>query len=164
MTAALYLLLTQLSTAAGLSFGSLQFRISEALTILPVFMPAAIPGLTVGCLLANLQSPFGLPDIAAGSLATLAAALLCRKFRDKKLFGLPLLSALMPVFTNAPAVALVLSLSSSAEEEARLLSFLLSCAKVAGGELLCAFIPGLLLYKLLRDSGFEAVLGKGKND
>lgn len=73
--AALYTVLTLVAVAMNLAFGPVQFRFSEALTILPVFTPAAIPGLTLGCVLSNLWSSFGLADIIFGSLATLLAAL-----------------------------------------------------------------------------------------
>ena len=67
--AALYTVLTLVAVAMNLAFGPVQFRFSEALTILPVFTPAAIPGLTLGCVLSNLWSSFGLADIIFGSLA-----------------------------------------------------------------------------------------------
>ncbi len=57
--AALYAVLTYVAAALNLAYGAVQFRFSEALTVLPVFTPAAIPGLTVGCLIANLGSPLG---------------------------------------------------------------------------------------------------------
>ena len=71
---ALYAVLTYVSSMMGLAYGEVQFRISEALTILPVFTPAAIQGLVIGCIIANIGSPFGMVDIVCGSLATLAAA------------------------------------------------------------------------------------------
>ena len=73
--AALYTVLTLVAIAMNLAFGAVQFRFSEALTILPVFTPAAIPGLTLGCVLSNLCSSYGVADIVFGSLATLLAAL-----------------------------------------------------------------------------------------
>lgn len=86
------------------SFGPVQLRVSEALTLLPVVTPAAVPGLFVGCLIANLFSPgAGLPDIVFGSLATLAAALLSRKLRAH-----PVWAALPPVVINGVVVGLVL--------------------------------------------------------
>ena len=71
---ALYAVLTYVSSMMGLAYGEVQFRISEALTILPVFTPAAIPGLVIGCIIANIGSPFGMVDIVCGTLATFAAA------------------------------------------------------------------------------------------
>ena len=74
LIAALYAIATYLSAAMGLAYGGIQFRISEALTILPIFTPAAIPGLIVGCFIGNLGSPFGMVDILLGTFATAFAA------------------------------------------------------------------------------------------
>ena len=75
MIAAIYVVLTVFISAFGLASGAIQVRISEALCILPVFTPAAVPGLFVGCLIANIIVPgAGLADIVFGSLATLIAA------------------------------------------------------------------------------------------
>ena len=74
--AALYTVLTYLAVAMNLAYGPIQFRFSEALTILPVFTPAAIPGLALGCFLSNLASPLGIVDWVFGTLATLLAAML----------------------------------------------------------------------------------------
>lgn len=60
--AALYAVLTYAAAAMNLAFGAVQFRFSEALTVLPAFTPAAIPGLAVGCLISNLASPLGVVD------------------------------------------------------------------------------------------------------
>ena len=72
--AALYVVLTFLANAFGLANYAVQLRFSEALTILPFFTPAAIPGLFVGCLLSNIFTGAALPDIIFGSLATLIGA------------------------------------------------------------------------------------------
>lgn len=74
MIAALYVALTAISNAVGLASGVIQFRLSEALCILPFFTPAAIPGLFVGCILGNLLSGCVFWDIVFGSLATLIGA------------------------------------------------------------------------------------------
>ena len=74
---------------APISYGQIQVRISEALTILPFFTPAAIPGLFVGCLIANLYGGLGLVDIAFGSLASLLSAYLAYRIRKYK-FMVPL--------------------------------------------------------------------------
>ncbi len=75
MIAALYVVLTMLANALGLASGSIQVRFSEALTVLPFFMPAAVPGLYIGCLIANIVTGAALPDIIFGPLATLIGAL-----------------------------------------------------------------------------------------
>lgn len=80
---------------APLSYGMMQLRISEALTILPVFTPYAIPGLFVGCLIANIMSPIGFVDMILGSLASLLAAYGTYKLKDK-----PWLAPLPPVLIN----------------------------------------------------------------
>ena len=72
--AALYVVLTYLAGMLGIASGAIQIRFSEALTILPVFTPAAIPGLFAGCILSNLFTGCALPDIVFGSLATLIGA------------------------------------------------------------------------------------------
>ena len=85
--AALYCVMTML--IAPIAFGENQVRISEALNVLVYFTPAAIPGLFVGCILANLSSPFGIIDIACGSLATLLAAIVASKIKNKYLVEIP---------------------------------------------------------------------------
>ncbi len=99
--AALYFALTMASIP--LSYMTPQVRISEALCVLPLFTPSAIPGLFIGCLLSNLAgSPLGPYDILFGSLATLAAAACARYIRPKWLVPLP------AVVVNAFVVAAIL--------------------------------------------------------
>lgn len=74
MIAALYVVLTYLANMFGLASGAIQVRLSEMLTILPVFTPAAVPGLFIGCLLSNLLTGCCILDIVMGSLATLIGA------------------------------------------------------------------------------------------
>lgn len=102
--AALYAALTLL--LAPLSYGPIQLRVSEALTLLPVLLPQSIPGLFVGCLLANLMGACPWQDIVFGSLATLLAALGTWHFRKSRL-----LAAACPVIANGLIVGLVVSLS-----------------------------------------------------
>lgn len=104
LIAALYAAVTLL--LAPISYGQLQVRASEALTLLPIIAPAAVPGLFVGCLLANLLNPAGTTalDVVFGSLATLAAALLTRRLRHR-----PLAAAAAPVAINALVVGWVLT-------------------------------------------------------
>jgi uncharacterized membrane protein len=84
MIAALYVVLTFIANALGLASSAVQIRFSEALTILPYFTPAAIPGLLTGCLLSNILTGCALPDIIFGSLATLIGAVFTRKLRKYK--------------------------------------------------------------------------------
>ena len=76
MISALYVVLSFLSNAFGLASGAIQIRISEALTVLPFFTPAAIFGLSIGCLLFNLLSGAAILDIIFGTIATFLGALL----------------------------------------------------------------------------------------
>lgn len=101
--AALYVALTYLASLLGLSSGVIQIRLSEALCVLPLFLPAAIPGLYVGCLLANLLTGSVALDILMGPIATLIGAVgtyLLR--RHEKLALLP------PILANAVIVPIVL--------------------------------------------------------
>ena len=84
MIAALYVVLTFIANLAGLASGVIQVRLSEALTILPVFTAAAVPGLAVGCVLANLLTGCAIWDVVFGSLATLIGAVGTRLLRKKK--------------------------------------------------------------------------------
>ena len=102
MIAAIYVLLT--IVFAPFSFGEVQIRIAEALTILPVFTPAAIPGLFIGCLIGNIFGGAVLPDIIFGSLATLIGALGTWILRDKNRF----LAPLPPIISNSLIVPFVL--------------------------------------------------------
>ncbi|MDD2648258.1 MAG: QueT transporter family protein [Eubacteriales bacterium] len=102
LIAAVYAVLTY--ALAPISYGAVQFRVSEALTMLPMLMPCAVPGLFVGCIIANLIGGAGLVDVIVGSLATLAAAILTRMLRKK-----PLIALLMPVILNGVMVGASLS-------------------------------------------------------
>ena len=94
---------------APISYGAIQFRVSEALTVLPFFLPCTVWGLWIGCILANLYTGSVL-DIVFGSLATLLAALLTARFgRKGNTVGNRLLGCLMPVLFNAVIVGAVLT-------------------------------------------------------
>ena len=103
MIAALYIVLTFIANALGLANQAIQVRFSEALTILPYFTPAAIPGLFVGCLLSNLLTGCALPDIIFGSLATVVGAYFTYKLRKYKW-----LAPIPPIAANAIVVPFVL--------------------------------------------------------
>lgn len=102
--AALYAALTLGFQA--ISYGAVQFRVSEAMTLLPVLFPEAVPGLAVGCLISNLFNPMGatIYDVVFGTLATLLAALLTHRIK-----GSIWLRALPPVLCNAVIIGLVLT-------------------------------------------------------
>ncbi|MBQ6806428.1 MAG: QueT transporter family protein [Lachnospiraceae bacterium] len=103
MIAALYVVLTFIANAFGLANFAIQVRFSEALTILPYFTPAAIPGLFIGCLLSNILTGCALPDILFGSLATLIGALGTYALRKWKWCA-----PIIPILSNAFIVPLVL--------------------------------------------------------
>jgi uncharacterized membrane protein len=104
--AALYVVLTFIASALGLSSGVIQIRFSEALTILPYFTPAAVPGLFIGCILANVLTGATLPDIIFGSLATLIGAIFTQKLRKYKW-----LAPIPPIVANALIIPFVLRLA-----------------------------------------------------
>ncbi|MGE5585143.1 MAG: QueT transporter family protein [Bacillota bacterium] len=105
---------------APISFGPLQFRAAEGLTLLPILFPEAVPGLFLGCLAANLIGPYGLPDIILGSLTTLAAAVVTRVFRRSLVAYISpivlnalFVSAYLTFLTGVPYWALALSIGAS---------------------------------------------------
>ena len=132
---ALYAALTLL--LAPFSYGPIQLRLSEALTLLPILLPQAVPGLFVGCLIANLYTGM-LTDIIFGSLATLLAAVGTYLLRKK-----PLLAAACPVVSNGVIVGLVLSVSFN-------LPVLLTMAEVAIGEVGAVAIGMIILGSMKR--------------
>ena len=122
-----------------ISYGEVQFRVSEALTVLPILLPEAVPGLFVGCLLANLIGGAGILDIVFGSLATLLAAALTYALRR-----LPVWVAVLPVVViNGLVVGWVLHVAYGAP-------LLLSMGSVALGQAVVVYVLGLPLMHLLR--------------
>jgi len=104
--AAIYFVLTYF--LAPISYGPVQFRIAEAMTLLPVIFPEAIAGLAIGCFLANLFGLFGIWDVVLGSLTTLIAAVLTYILRRRII-----LAALPPVILNALVIPVVIILSGA---------------------------------------------------
>ncbi len=171
LIAALYVVLTYIANALGLANGSIQVRFSEALTILPYFTPAAIPGLYIGCLLANILTGCALPDIIFGPIATLIGALgtyvLCKGAlsRESRQGGEPVPSAaaakksfpvskwlapIPPIAANAVIVPLVLLYGYGI----RPLWF--SFLTVTAGEVISCGVFGLILLTAL--SGYRTQL------
>lgn len=103
MIAALYVVLTVLINAFNLASGAIQVRISEALTVLPFFTPAAIPGLFIGCLISNIVTGCLPWDVVFGSLATLIGALGTYALRKYKF-----LAPVPPILANALIVPIIL--------------------------------------------------------
>lgn len=101
--AAIYVVLTIFISAFNLASGAIQFRISEALCVLPFFTPAAVPGLAIGCFLANLLTGATIWDIIFGTLATLIGAIVSLKLKDHKF-----LVTIPPVVANAIIIPFVL--------------------------------------------------------
>ena len=137
--AALYVVLTLLSAAFGLSSGAIQLRLSEALTVLPYFLPEAIPGLAVGCFFANLLTTGNILDLIFGTLATLLGAIGARLLRRWR-FLVPLPT----VLANAAIIPPVLILGFGVPEG---YPFLL--ATVTAGEVLSAYVLGMFLLVTL---------------
>lgn len=147
--AAGYAAATYVSALLGIAYGPIQFRFSEALTVLSVFTPAAIPGLTIGCILGNLSSPFGIWDIAFGSLATLLAAVTARMLRNVTVKGLPLLSVVMPVIFNALIVGAEITILMPTGE-ANFAAFAVAALEVGAGELAVCLAGGIPVYYALK--------------
>ena len=102
--AAIYTALTVIAAGFGLANGAVQVRFSEALTVLPFFTPAAVPGLAVGCLISNIVTGCALPDIIFGTLATLLGALGSHALRRNRF-----LVSLPPILANTIIIPFVLS-------------------------------------------------------
>lgn len=136
MIAAIYVVLTFLANALGLASGAIQVRLSEALTILPYFIPAAIPGLFIGCLLSNLLTGAILIDIVFGSLTTLVAAFGTYALRKHNKF----LAPIPPIVANTLVVPFILIYGYGIS--APIWSLM---ATVGAGELISCGIFGMVL-------------------
>jgi uncharacterized membrane protein len=138
--AALYVVLTYFIAAFNLASGAIQFRISEALTILPIFTPAAIPGLFVGCLISNTITGCVVTDIIFGSLATLIGAIGTYMLRK-----LPYLAPLPPIIANAFIVPFVLQYAYGIGD-----AYWYLVLTVGAGEILSCYVLGIILYHALK--------------
>ena len=139
MIAAIYVVLTL--AFRPFSFGEIQVRIAEALTILPVFTPAAVPGVFVGCLISNIIGGGILPDIIFGSLATLIGAVFTYRLREKT----PFLAPVPPIAANTVIVPLVLRYGYGIN-----LPVPFMMLTVGIGEVLSCGVLGLVLYSALK--------------
>ena len=144
LIAAMYVALTYLANLFGLASGAVQVRLSEMLTILPLFTPAAVPGLFVGCITANLLTGCALWDVVFGSLATLIGAVgtyylgkICTG-RSKILTTLP------PILANTVIVPFVIRYVYASEDA---LPFLF--LTVGLGEIISCGVLGYFLAKIL---------------
>ena len=148
LIAALYVGLTFVSQVFGLASGAIQLRLSEALTILPVFCPAAVPGLAVGCLLANWLTGCALWDVIFGTVATLLGAIGTRLLKKHKL-----LAVLPPIAANTVIVPLLLRYVYELPDAMWYLVL-----TVFLGELISCGVFGTLLRKLLEKTGLDKKL------
>ena len=148
LIAALYVGLTFVSQVFGLASGAIQLRLSEALTILPVFCPAAVPGLAVGCLLANWLTGCALWDVIFGTVATLLGAVGTRLLKKHKL-----LAVLPPIAANTVIVPLLLRYVYELPDAMWYL-----VVTVFLGELVSCGVFGTLLRKLLEKTGLDKKL------
>ena len=132
--------------------GTVQFRLSEVLCTLVLFIPAAIPGVTIGCLLSNLVAVGVLPlDMVLGTSATLLAAVCSYALRKVHFFAVPVLSLLMPVIYNAVIIGLELEIFYI-EGAFTLTGFLIQAGFVALGEFVVCVILGTPFYLMLSKS------------
>lgn len=141
--AALYVVLTYLSALLGLDKGAVQFRFSEMLTVLPCFTPAAVPGLFIGCLLANIINGCALWDIVFGSLATLIGAVgtyLLRKYKWT--------APIPPIVSNCIIMPPVIMAVYGTE-----LPYILVLLGVLAGEVVCCGVLGYLLVGVMKKYG-----------
>ena len=144
MVAALYALLGYFGDILSLTFGPVQIRFAEALTVLPFLFPATAPGLALGCLITNLLSPYGPIDVIFGTLATAIAAWLTVKMPRWYLAALP------PILVNA---VILPPMWAWAEVGAVNAAFWMACGFNAVtfilGEALACYVLGTLLLKAL---------------
>lgn len=140
--AALYVVLTYIASLMGLSSGAIQLRFSEALTVLPIFMPEAIAGLFVGCFISNVLAGGIIWDVIFGSLATLVAAILTRKFRKI----IPL-SFSFPILMNTLVIPPIVYFLYRAPS-----TLILTYITVFIGEFISVVLFGTILYKSLKKS------------
>ena len=141
VVAAVYAALTM--ALPGPSYGYAQLRVAEALTVLPFLFPATAPGLTMGCLVANLLSPYGAVDIICGTIATGLAAFLTKRMPNKWLAPLP------PVICNGVIVGGMLAWYQVGFGPQFFSMFAVTGVGVALGELAACYLLGGLLLRIL---------------
>ena len=150
--AAVYAVLTigQNFLIPGSASLAVQVRVSEALCALCILSPAAIPGVTIGCVLSNITTINVMPlDMVFGSLATLIAAVLMYRFRNIRVKNIPVLSLLMPVIFNALIIGAEITLFIPSDSGVTLTGFIIQALLIAAGELISVFIFGIPLMKAM---------------
>ena len=144
MVAAMYAVMSYFGNFFGLTFGPIQFRFAEALTVLPFLFPATVPGLFLGCVITNLLSPFGPLDVVVGSAATLLAALWTCRVKSRWLAPLP------PVICNGVLVGFTIAWATAGGFTAAFpIAWAYKGLTVAIGELGACYVLGLLLMNTL---------------
>ena len=136
--AALYVVLTFVANAFGLANHAVQVRFSEALTVLPFFTPAAVPGLALGCLLSNILTGCALPDILFGTLATLIGAIITFLLRRNRW-----LAPIPPIAANTAIVPFILYYAYGFRP------LWLAFITVGAGEIISCGILGMILLHIL---------------
>ncbi|MCQ2530785.1 MAG: QueT transporter family protein [Lachnospiraceae bacterium] len=140
LVAAVYVVVTLVFAAFGLSSNIIQIRLSEALCIMPCFCPAAVPGLFVGCLISNLIAGAGIFDIIFGSLATLIGAIGTYLLRKNRWLAL-----VPPVVANVLVIPAVLVYGYGIH-----MSYLLAALYIFIGEFISCYVFGEILYSVLK--------------
>ena len=153
LIAAIYAALTFFGNFFGLSYGPIQVRFSEVLTILPLFTPAAIPGLTIGCFISNIAS-FNLLDMVFGTFATLIAALFTYYLRNIKIKNFPLLAFFPPVIVNAIIIGLELAIFLPSGSFS-FYGFLIYALQVGFGQIIACFVLGIPFYFTLKKTKLD---------
>ena len=134
-------------------YAGVQFRLAEALTLLPFLIPAATPGLFVGCFIANILSPYGLLDIIAGSAATLLACLWTQRMKHRRLAALP------PVVCNAVIVGGVIAFAMTGFGPGFWVAYAINALSVGLGEFVVCYVLGdLLLDAVVKIPVFRSMM------
>lgn len=155
--AALYAIMTVV--ISPLSYGMVQCRFSESLIMLCAFSPAAIPGLTVGCLVANIFS-FNPVDMICGTTATLLSAVVGYKLRKVKIGGIPWLTPLPAVIFNMIIIGLELSVYLPIEGRGFFIGFLIQALSVFIGQVIACYIFGVPVYMLINKTGLKKIINE----
>ena len=152
---------------APISYGFVQIRVAEAMTLLPVFAPSAVFGVTLGCFVTNLigfmtgANILGWLDIVFGTAATLIAAWMTWFLRDVRIKGLPVLAAIPPVLMNAVVIGLELCWLISGGFNWAV--FLLNAISVGVGQIVSCFLLGLPLVWWLEKTGLHRRMFSQRN-
>ena len=151
MLGAIYAVLTMVLPIP--QYAGVQIRLAEALTVLPFLFPGATPGLFVGCLIANLLSPYGLLDVVAGSAATLLACLWTQRVKNRRMAALP------PVVCNAVIVGGVIAFAMTGFGPGFWVAYAINALSVGLGEFVVCYVLGdLLLDAVVKIPVFRSMM------